>query len=698
MPNKVLRRDFNRDLAQMLLRDIQYQRSNYYYFLGGVTPWSGVGSDFTSDIPPTDGALSLDTSETNRYHRSEIVFSKKINPNDVSLMVNRYDWVPNIVWDQWDHTLDMANKKYFVMTDEYSIYKCLYNNEGAASEIKPSFRGLDPVTLSDGYIWKYMYNIAPFRFNRFRSSDFLPVQTSMSESFYNNGAVDSVSIISEGQNYTNVQQTSFVVVNSGATTGSGAAGELVVSGAGVVIGVTITNSGTGYTKGARVVIDDSIGFGAELEAVINIAGEITDVTVISGGIGYTDSSPVLFQTGFADLLPVVSRETGSIVDVKILDPGIGYSSPPAINIQTLSTGTGLYNSNPTALFESIVYDGKIKHINTIDPGVNYPVDTDTTISVDGDGVDASYFPVVYDGKIIDIIIENPGSRYSEINLTVNSASEQGSGAVLRGIITPSDYATDQAVIEQFPSNGIYGTKVLSPGKNYSPSTTITVLGNGVNCTANPIIINGEITKVIITDPGQGYTWAKFEVNDPLRVIESIPEEDQFSGYPILPPQEGHGKNAPAELCSSTVGIVTPLRSELELQSIIQDYRKFGILKNPLHKVTKNRYLKENTIVTYRVEFLDASTIITDEILTINNNKFKVFNVNDNYVDLIALDNDNYPPLGTMRATDGREYNSFNLLEAPDFDRYSGSLLYVSLEIPFSFSIEQSLSIKTYIQF
>lgn len=696
MVDKVLRREFNRDLAAMLLRDIQYQRSNYYYFLGGVTPWSGVGGDFTTDVPPLDGPLSIDTHENNRYHRSEMVFTKKINPNDVSLVASRYDWEPNQMWEQWDHTKDLSDKKYFVLTDDNNVYKCLYNSEGEISTVKPNHRGLDPVTYSDGYTWKYMYNISPFRFNRFRSTEYIPVQTAMSENFYNNGAVDSVSIISEGQNYISVPQTTIILNESGTMTGTGATGEVVVGAGGSVVGIIITNGGTEYTAGARVVINDEQGFGAIAEAVINSSGVIVAANILEPGIGYTEGSPVSFETGFGKLFPVISRNTGTIVDVRILDPGIGYSSAPEIIVQSITTGEGLYG-NETAVFEAVVADGQIKHINVVDPGVNYPVDTDTTISVDGDGEDAEYFPVVLDGKIVDVIVENPGRKYTEINLVVNSASNSGTGAILRGIINPSDYMTDQSVIEQLPTDGIFGSKVIFPGVNYSQGSTVEVIGNGEGCTAHPIVISGGISKIIIDTPGENYTWAQFIIHDPQRDIESIQDEDKFIGYPILPPEGGHGKNASSELGATTVGIVTPLRSELEIQSIIQDYRKFGILKNPIDRLTKNRFIKETSIVVYRVRIFDASNMVVDEILTINMNKFKVFNINDNIVDLIALDKE-YVPVGILRASDGREYTSIELLSLPDFDKFSGSLLYVSMEIPFTFSVEQSLTIKTYIRF
>jgi hypothetical protein len=58
------------------------------------------------------------------------------------------------------------------------------------------------------------------------------------------------------------------------------------------------------------------------------------------------------------------------------------------------------------------------------------------------------------------------------------------------------------------------------------------------------------------------------------------------------------------------------------------------------------------------------------------------------------------PTGAMTAeTDSnRVYTSIALISSPDVNKYSGDLLYISDENPFSFSNDQGISIKTFIKF
>jgi hypothetical protein len=46
----------------------------------------------------------------------------------------------------------------------------------------------------------------------------------------------------------------------------------------------------------------------------------------------------------------------------------------------------------------------------------------------------------------------------------------------------------------------------------------------------------------------------------------------------------------------------------------------------------------------------------------------------------------------------REYTSTKILKYPEVNKYSGKLLYISNEAPFSFSEEQGITIKTFLQF
>ena len=80
------------------------------------------------------------------------------------------------------------------MTDEYNVYKCLDNNNNATSLFKPVGTTVDPVTMPDGYMWKYMYSIPIALRNKFLTDTYMPVVTALRPQFYSSGAIQTVKI------------------------------------------------------------------------------------------------------------------------------------------------------------------------------------------------------------------------------------------------------------------------------------------------------------------------------------------------------------------------------------------------------------------------------------------------------------------------------------------------------------------------
>lgn len=701
------------ELANTFLNDLQFRRSKYYYFLGGVEPWNGIAGETSGDIAPS---TPLEQSQlVNNKYRSEIAFVKLISPGETSLTCRRIDWETGTVYDHWDHTVPMIDKNFYVMTDDFNVYKCLDNDSGAPSTVKPSGTSIYPVATSDGYLWKYMYNVPAFKRTRFMSVGYMPVQRATSDSFYNNGKVEQVVVTSEGSGYTD-QLLTQIGVATNTTVGTGAVGTVVVDGGGVGIGaITGVNvgagTGTGYTKGVRVVFHPgtSPGTGASATAIV-VGGVITGVTMISGGVGYDPAkTTVTFEVGGAQLLPLMSRTTGGIVGVKILDAGTGYNTSPALSVTSYnSTGQGAYG-NATAILQCVVYNGSIQHVNIIDPGKNYPVDNATTIVVQGDGTGSSltvgstakFSPVIYDGRIIEVIVEDPGIGYTEIKLTIQSAT--GVGGEVQGVITQSDYISNQMIVEQTSVKGaIYKVQVVNTGANYTMYTTCTITGNGTGATATPIIQAGKIVGVRMTDYGSNYTFANITFNDPGRPI--IPNADKASAYAILPPNVGHGANAPLELYGNTVSINSPLRGELEVEGVVQEYRNFGIIKNPNNLLTGSRYSSLSSLLVYKMRVNTISGMIHDDILSSDsNNRYRILEFATSSIGpivyLIPLDHDNVIPTGSLVSqTTQLAYNATSSIQSIDFDKYSGTLLYISTENPFDFSEDQSITIKTFIKF
>src|SRR6056300_712481 len=109
-------------------------------------------------------------------HR-DFIGAKKINTNDVSHVTLRHDWTNGTVYSMYrDVDINLYNRPFYVMTDEYNVYKCLYNNQGSPSTIKPSGFSTTPFTTSDGYTWKYMFTLSLGDASKFLTKVHMPVK------------------------------------------------------------------------------------------------------------------------------------------------------------------------------------------------------------------------------------------------------------------------------------------------------------------------------------------------------------------------------------------------------------------------------------------------------------------------------------------------------------------------------------------
>ena len=96
---------------------------------------------------------------------------------------------------------------FYVITDEYNVYKCLDNNNGGKSTIKPIGTQVLPISLSDNYVWKYMFNVPIALRTKFLNDDYFPVVTALSQQYYSNGGIEFVKIDSRGTGYTSMSLT-----------------------------------------------------------------------------------------------------------------------------------------------------------------------------------------------------------------------------------------------------------------------------------------------------------------------------------------------------------------------------------------------------------------------------------------------------------------------------------------------------------
>lgn len=314
-----------------------------YACIGHTKEWP---NEPTPTVPPdNEQNLSFD-------HHRELIGCRKITPGDMSHVAPRYDWASGTVYSMYrDADIDMYDRAYYVLTDEYNVYKCLYNNKGAASTIKPSGFSTLPFTTSDGYTWKYMFTVTMSEANKFMTPSFIPVkyietgdgstESDRQLAVQNaavNGAIYVVETVQVGSGYHYLANG---VVEAGGRE------DIRLSAAGDNPPSPIDN----YYNGSSIYIQSGTGAG-QLRRIIDYNGSTKTFTVNTAfqTTCNTDSraiiSPTITIIGDGQGAKAYSRvntATGAISNIQVIAVGSGYTRAHA-----LITANSIHGSGATA--------------------------------------------------------------------------------------------------------------------------------------------------------------------------------------------------------------------------------------------------------------------------------------------------------------------------------------------------------------
>lgn len=131
-----------------------------------------VIGDVTHSGPAED---SIDSNHDVSQILDTAVNGEVVLPTDIAVSANRVDWVSGTVFTQYNA---YAPDYCFVCTvvgSTLRVYKCLSNNKGAASTVKPTGTATSPITTSDDYVWQYMWTISAPLVTKFATVTTVPV-------------------------------------------------------------------------------------------------------------------------------------------------------------------------------------------------------------------------------------------------------------------------------------------------------------------------------------------------------------------------------------------------------------------------------------------------------------------------------------------------------------------------------------------
>ena len=247
---------------------------SYYTFIG--LPNSGdIGAGYGTTDWNTNTPAPKDGFREYNDDYDTMIALKKLTTGDVKRMVRKYAWTAGTVYEMYRNNYSRDNlspqtsstnlydAKFYVINSQFKVYICSNNGQnpenplGRQSLDEPTFTDLEPRsagTSGDGYIWKYLYTITPSDIVKFDSIDFIPVPsdwgTGDTADIKNNavdGKIETALVVNAGGGYQPISTTFNNIPILG--DGNGARASVSVDAQGKVSGVTVTNGGTGYTRG-----------------------------------------------------------------------------------------------------------------------------------------------------------------------------------------------------------------------------------------------------------------------------------------------------------------------------------------------------------------------------------------------------------------------------------------------------------------
>ena len=506
--------------AENFIKDLD--DSNYYVFFGAHSEWD--------NLEPID----VEDSVTVRQDTlGNILFGKKIKPENVRQVFKRVEWNPFVVYPQYDNTVDYfdnQNSFPFVITDEKKVYKCISNNLSSKSIVKPSTVSTSIFQTTDGYIWKYMFSIDVIDDVVYGSSQYIPVD-------FNTNVINSAQ-------------------------------------PGAIHAIEVQLPGIGYTQYNT----------GRLQSIIDANTIVLDITA-NTEIGSFANTSLYLKYGSNTLYDIVSYEA-STRTAKLAKPLNIMVSLNVANASGFNIGDSVYqvNGNNTISGNIVYTDVRGVQLNVQASDKNFiPGEIVEQISPTANGI------VAFSNTTTVRLVQTSGLFKTGNRLTgrISAANSLITSTVNINTITVSSDTTRFVAGGTLQKQGAtVNTNVVSysstPDINaeYIVSPKVLIEGDGTGCQAIAIVnaAISTIQEIIVINPGQNYSQATASVLS-FSVANSVIK-------PLLSPLKGHGADPVRETGADTIVINLPIQSNEHTRiSGNKDIRTLGILKDPLFSNT-----------------------------------------------------------------------------------------------------------------
>jgi len=251
--SKLITDNYRLHIAKQLIESVsEVANTAYYLYVGNHVPRANT------TIPTANNDQR--TVYIDAYRN--MIMGKRVGVNDIKLMIRNIPYVSNTVYAMYDDIdSDLLNKDYYTIVNEGSyihVYKCLDNNNGSPSTVRPEFSHISGSNTSlyqtsDGYRWKYMYTVDSSVNQKFATTEYFPLLANTTVKDYAlNGAIDIIKIEDGGKGYDNYVSGTF------------SAGNIKYSGIATLYEIPNDNASqiNGFYEGCILYISNGSGSGA----------------------------------------------------------------------------------------------------------------------------------------------------------------------------------------------------------------------------------------------------------------------------------------------------------------------------------------------------------------------------------------------------------------------------------------------------
>jgi hypothetical protein len=323
-------------------------------------------SDYYMFVSSTANTTVVNSEKSKKEFLEKTIFGKKITAQEVLYMVKNYPWEIDTVYDQYDDSLDMSNKRFYTVVypvnneaGDYRIYKCLSNNSSAKSLTPPNYSESQDdqiYRLADGYVWKYLFNISELEFDAYNTRGYIPIISPESNTAVQTSSISQIVIENlTNRGYEKSEGFVFQVLLE--------TGEIVITASSGTLSA-IENYYSGYTfyvtsvfgSDSRSYVVDTYTYDPDSKQAVITINEVADYNVLTGSASYKLLPRIEIKgdgTGAVGLANVSAN--GSITSVTMLSKGSGYKNATAFVPDPFSFDPNTLNSlNERAILRPIL--------------------------------------------------------------------------------------------------------------------------------------------------------------------------------------------------------------------------------------------------------------------------------------------------------------------------------------------------------